>query len=47
MEIKKTDLTEEEIDKKLKEKLAKFMDVSDADIIDIEEKPTTQDSADE
>ena len=47
IEVKKTDLTEEEIDKKLKEKLAKFMDVSDADIIDIEEKPTTQDSADE
>lgn len=36
IEVKKTDLTEEEIDRKLKEKLAKFMDVSDADVIDIE-----------
>lgn len=36
IEVKKTDLTEDEIDRKLKEKLAKFMDVSDADIIDIE-----------
>lgn len=36
IEVKKTDLTEEEIDKKLKEKLAKFMDVSDADIVDVE-----------
>ena len=35
-EVKKTDLTEAEIDKKLKEKLAKFMDVSDAEVIDIE-----------
>ena len=38
IEVKKTDLTEAEIDAKLKEKLAKFMDVSDADVIDIEEK---------
>lgn len=38
IEVKKTDLTEEEIDKKLKEKLAKFMDVSDAEVIDIEPK---------
>ena len=36
IEVKKTDLTEAEIDKKLKEKLAKFMDVSDAEVIDIE-----------
>lgn len=36
IEVKKTDLTEAEIDAKLKEKLAKFMDVSDAEVIDIE-----------
>ena len=36
VEVKKTDLTEAEIDAKLKEKLAKFMDVSDAEVIDIE-----------
>jgi hypothetical protein len=41
IEVKKTDLTEDEIDRKLKEKLAKFMDVTDADIIDVE--PTTHD----
>ena len=38
VEVKKTDLTEAEIDAKLKEKLAKFMNVSDADIVDVEEK---------
>ena len=38
IEVKKTDLTEDEIDKKLKEKLAKFMDVSDADVVDVESK---------
>ena len=38
IEVKKTDLTEAEIDAKLKEKLAKFMDVSDAEVIDVEEK---------
>lgn len=38
VEIKKTDLSEEEIDKKLKEKLAKFMGVVDADYTDVEEK---------
>ena len=47
IEIKKTDMTEAEIDQRLKEKLAKFMDVSDADItdlVDITEVPTpTQD----
>jgi hypothetical protein len=37
IEVKKTDLTEAEIDAKLKEKLAKFMDVQDADVIDITE----------
>lgn len=35
IEVKKTDLTEDEIDRKLKEKLAKFMDVTDADITDV------------
>ena len=39
IEVKKTDLTEDEIDKKLKEKLAKFMDIEDAEPIDVEEKP--------
>ena len=37
IEVKKTDLTEAEIDAKLKEKLAKFMDVTDADIVDVED----------
>ena len=41
IEVKKTDLTEEEIDRKLKEKLAKFMDVTDAEVIDVQEKPQT------
>jgi hypothetical protein len=44
IEVKKTDMTEAEIDQRLKEKLAKFMDVSDADVTDITEvtevKPT-------
>lgn len=35
IEVKKTDLTEAEIDAKLKEKLAKFMDVSDAEVTDV------------
>jgi hypothetical protein len=35
IEIKKTDMTEAEIDQRLKEKLAKFMDVSDADVTDL------------
>lgn len=43
VEIKKTDLTEEEIDKKLKEKLAKFMGVTDADYTDVEDKLLTDD----
>jgi hypothetical protein len=38
IEVKKTDLTEDEIDRKLKEKLAKFMDVTDADVVDVETK---------
>lgn len=37
IEVKKTDLTEQEIDAKLKEKLAKFMNVSDAEILDVVE----------
>jgi len=36
IEVKKLDLTEDEIDKKLREKLAKFMNVSDAEYTDIE-----------
>ena len=49
IEVKKTDLSEHEIDAKLKEKLAKFIDVSDADIIDVQstvpepKKPDEQD----
>lgn len=43
IEVKKTDLTEDEIDKKLKEKLAKFMGVTDASYTDVEEKPQTDD----
>ena len=39
IEVKKTDLTEAEVDAKLKEKLARFMNVSDAEIIEVEEKP--------
>jgi hypothetical protein len=38
IEIKKTDLTDEEIDRKLKDKLAKFMNVTDIEIEDIIEK---------
>lgn len=38
VEIKKTDLSEEEIDKKLKDKLARFMNVSDAEITEIDVK---------
>lgn len=34
IEVKKTDLTDEEIDRKLKEKLAKFMGVTDAEPIE-------------
>jgi len=40
IEVKKTDMTEAEIDQRLKEKLAKFMDVSDADVTDITEITT-------
>jgi hypothetical protein len=47
LEVKKTDLTDEEIDRKLKDKLAKFMGVQDADVVeDIEinetERPDTE-----
>lgn len=38
IEVKNTDLTEEEVEAKLKEKLAKFMGVVDADYTDVEEK---------
>lgn len=34
IEVKKTDLTEDEVDRKLKEKLAKFMDVTDVQPIE-------------
>lgn len=42
IEVKKTDLTESEIDAKLKEKLAKFMNVSDAEIVDVTEVTQAQ-----
>ena len=44
-EVKKTDMTEDEVDRKLKEKLAKFMDVTDVqpiediDVIDVVATP--------
>jgi hypothetical protein len=34
IEVKKTDLTDEEIDKKLKDKLAAFMGVQDMDVVE-------------
>jgi len=34
IEVKKTDMTEDEVDRKLKEKLAKFMDVTDVQPIE-------------
>ncbi len=43
IEVKKTDLTEDEIDRKLKEKLAKFMDIEDAEVTDIEPTNNTPD----
>jgi hypothetical protein len=45
IEVKKTDMTEDEIDKRLKEKLAKFMGVSDADVTDITEITETAPTA--
>lgn len=48
IEVKKTDLTDEEIDRKLKDKLAKFMGVQDAETIeDIEEVSTHSQETDE
>lgn len=44
IEVKKTDLTEAEVDAKLKEKLAKFMNVSDAEILDVTPANTPQSS---
>lgn len=41
IEVKQTDMTESEIDAKLKEKLAKFMHVSDAQVIDVGEIHTS------
>jgi hypothetical protein len=46
IEVKKTDLTEDEIDKKLKEKLARFMDVTDAEVIDVEHRTDDNSAAD-
>lgn len=40
VEIKKTDLTEEEINRKLKEKLDKYLNVTDVEVLDVEEKLT-------
>ena len=48
IEVKKTDLTDEEIDKKLKDKLAMFMNVTDAEPIeDIEVSTPSPDVSDE
>jgi len=48
IEVKKTDLTDEEIDRKLKEKLAKFMGVTDAEPIeDIEVSTNSPATTDE
>jgi hypothetical protein len=48
IEVKKTDLTDEEIDRKLKEKLAKFMGVQDAEPIeDIEVSTNSPATTDE
>lgn len=47
IEVKKTDLTEAEIDAKLKEKLAKFMDVTDVEVTDIEEVPQNKEENDD
>jgi hypothetical protein len=45
IEVKKTDLTDEEIDRKLKDKLAKFMGVTDAEPIeDIEINESTDET---
>jgi len=35
IEVKKTDMTEDEVNAKLKEKLAKFMNVTDAEVVDV------------
>lgn len=45
IEVKKTDLSEQEIDAKLKEKLAKFMNVSDATYTDVEVVEEVKDEA--
>ena len=48
IEVKKTDLTDEEIDKKLKDTLAKFMNVTDAEPIeDIEVSTPSPETPDE
>jgi hypothetical protein len=44
IEVKKTDLSDTEIDKKIKEKLNKFMGVVDVeDVSDLSEQPLTND----
>ena len=45
IEVKKTDLTEQEVDAKLKEKLAKFMNVQDANYTDVEMVEATKPEA--
>ena len=51
IEVKKTDLSEAEVNAKLKEKLAKFMNVQDVEVIDVTpntgENPETPDAAPE
>jgi hypothetical protein len=37
IEIRKTDLTDAEIDQKLKDKLNRFLNVTDVDVTDVEE----------
>jgi hypothetical protein len=41
IEIKKTDLTDAEIDQKLKDKLNKFLNVTDVEATDVEVLPET------
>lgn len=45
IEVKKTDMTDAEIDRKIKDKLNKFMNVTDIDVVDAE--PIVEDPTDE
>ena len=45
VEVKTTDMTEDEIDRKLKEKLSKFMQITDVDSKDIEDVAPNDDAA--